>query len=86
MDYPVRSYLVYADTDEEMNSWISAINSEIQPVTGQRGNTFSNVKIDEKAFDEVSSLRFKDTDSLSPSLSSPLPSLSYPVQLMRILN
>lgn len=53
MDYPVRSYLVYADTEEDMESWILAINSEIKPVTGQRGGGGASIKIDDKVFDEV---------------------------------
>ena len=52
MDYPVRSYLVYADTEEEMESWILAINSEIKPAASQRGGGAS-IKIDDKVFDEV---------------------------------
>ena len=58
MDYPVRNYLIHADTDDDMLSWIAAINEEIQPVEGMRspvrhGSSF-DVKIDDKAFDEVS--------------------------------
>lgn len=57
MDYPVRNYLIYADTEDDMSSWIAAINEEIQPVEGMRspvrhGGSI-DVKIDDKAFDEV---------------------------------
>lgn len=58
MDYPVRNYLIYSDTDDDMLSWIAAINEEIQPVEGTRSplrrGSSADVKIDDKAFDEVS--------------------------------
>ena len=51
LDYPVRSYYIYAETDNEMNTWIDAINAEIQPLEGGGGRR--GPKVDIKAFDEV---------------------------------
>ena len=58
MDYPVRNYLIYADSDEEMESWISAINEEIQPGSDGPRNHNVNVKIDDKALNEVINKKF----------------------------
>lgn len=48
LDYPVRNYYIYAENEVEMTTWIDCINEEIQPLVG------SKVKIDDKAFDELS--------------------------------
>ena len=54
MDYPVRNYFIYADTESDMTQWINDINVEIQPTTGRRAPAKEQVTVDDKAFDEVS--------------------------------
>lgn len=93
MDYPVRNYHIFADTDDDMSSWIAAINEEIQPVEGMRfplrhGGTF-DVKIDDKAFDEVSFCLILSCPSIHhlsvhPSIYSSI--CSYRLLLRRVLN
>ncbi len=54
LDYSVRSYFIYAESDNEMNTWIEAINAEIQPLeTGGGPGGRKGPKVDIKAFDEV---------------------------------
>ena len=53
LDYPVRNYMIYAETESDMNQWINNINVEIQPTTGRRPPNKEQVQVDEKAFDEV---------------------------------
>ena len=54
LDYPVRSYIIHADSESDMTQWINDINVEIQPTTGRRVPAKDQVIVDDKAFEEVS--------------------------------
>ena len=63
-DPPVKNYVLYSDTEEDMREWINAISEEIKPVLGGKGlanghpptrlgRRKDEAKVDQKAFDEV---------------------------------
>lgn len=57
---PLKNYVLCSDSEEEMRAWVSAITEEIKPMMGVGATVYGRkqgkgeeVKVDQKAFDEV---------------------------------